>query len=96
MLQIGCISALHEHKTQSLLQGDFARTAFEQTVGDICSEIQSGTNPEPSEGFSFSNLDFAIITNARSDSDPPTFVTYIFSSMVLLSKSSMTLGFVIY
>jgi hypothetical protein len=39
MLQIGRISALHEHKTQALQQEQFGCTGFEQTVEDISREL---------------------------------------------------------
>lgn len=39
MLQIGRISALHEHKTQALQQEQFGCTGFEQTVEDISREF---------------------------------------------------------
>lgn len=93
MLQIGRISSLHEHKTQSLQQGDSALIPFEQTVGDISREIQSGLAAEPSEGFSFPSCNSATITNAKSDSDPPTLVTRIFAYTASIYLHVVTHGF---
>lgn len=82
MLQIGRIAALHEHKAQTLRQGCFDWTGFEQIVGDISSDIRCGLTGALAE-FNIS----------ERNSATHTLVTIIFAYMASSYLHLVTHGF---
>jgi hypothetical protein len=91
MLQIGRISALHEHKTQALQQEQFGCTGFEQTVEDISREFPCDLTQVALEGFDLSELDSAAPVNKLSD--PSTLITHMFAHMAFIYLHVVTRGF---
>jgi len=96
MLQIGRISALHEHKMQALDQGQFDSTYFDQTVEHISRDIQSGLTHEALDGFNISDSDPAATFCAGSIdtvSDPVSLITHSFVYMATFYLHLVNHGF---
>jgi hypothetical protein len=91
MLQIGRIAALHEHKTQALLEGQFDFIKFEETVSNISKDIQCCLAQEALEGFKISERKFSTTSNAMLDAHKP--VTQIFAHMASIYLHLVTHGF---
>jgi hypothetical protein len=96
MLQIGRIAALHEHKMQTLQQGQFDCAEFEQAAGDITREIQYGLTQGALEDFNISDCDPAATFCAASSntvSDPTLLITHSFAYVATIYLHLVTHGF---
>ncbi|KAH8821345.1 fungal-specific transcription factor domain-containing protein [Xylogone sp. PMI_703] len=88
MLQIGQISMLHERKIQTLRQGRFDYTEFEQISNDVEREIQRGLTGS-SRGWNTTDYDSAVDASL----DPLGFITHIFTRMASIYLHLVIHGF---
>lgn len=91
MLQIGRISALHEHKIQGMRQQYFDCAELKHTMADISRHIQCGLAQLALEAFNISERGSAAMFEPIID--PPRLVTYMFAYMASIYLHLVIEGF---
>jgi hypothetical protein len=97
LIQIGRISALHEHKTNAMAQDQPMNISFEETVSDISREIQAGLNQMALEGLCFAeggpSENPSTSTMRPLAVDDRTIVTNVYTYMASIYLHLVTYGF---